>query len=73
LVGSAAAGPSCHVPCGPCTGGSGQVASWQRPRLVAKGDPDRDQTLATTLRQTIAELPQGAVVLAEVLAEDETH
>jgi transposase len=44
------------------------VASWRRPRLVAKGDPDRDQILAT-LRQTIAELPQGAVVLAE----DETH
>jgi transposase len=46
----------------------GEVASWRRPRLVAKGDPDRDQLLAT-LRQTIAELPPGAVVLAE----DETH
>jgi transposase len=45
-----------------------EVARWRRPRLVAKGDPDRDQTLAT-LRQTIAELPEGAVVLAE----DETH
>jgi transposase len=45
-----------------------QVASWRRPRLVAKGDPDREQVLAG-LRQTIAELPQGAVVLAE----DETH
>jgi transposase len=44
------------------------VACWRRPRLVAKGDPDRDQTLAD-LRQTIAELPEGAVVLAE----DETH
>jgi transposase len=44
------------------------VACWRRPRLVAKGDPDRDQILAG-LRQTIAELPQGAVVLAE----DETH
>jgi transposase len=46
----------------------GEVACWRRPRLVAKGDPDRDQTLAT-LRQRIAELPEGAVVLAE----DETH
>ena len=45
-----------------------QVAAWQRPRLVAKGGPDRDQVLAG-LRQTIAELPDGAVVLAE----DETH
>jgi transposase len=44
------------------------VACWRRPRLVAKGDPDRDQILAS-LRQTIAELPEGAVVLAE----DETH
>ena len=46
----------------------GEVAAWRRPRLVAKGDPDRDQVLAA-LRQAIAELPQGAVVLAE----DETH
>jgi transposase len=46
----------------------GEVAAWRRPRLVAKGDPDRDQVL-TDLRQAIAELPQGAVVLAE----DETH
>jgi transposase len=46
----------------------GEVAAWRRARLVAKGDPDRDQTLAA-LRQTLAELPQGAVVLAE----DETH
>ena len=45
-----------------------EVATWRRPRLVAKGDPDRDQVLAG-LRQRIAELPQGAVVLAE----DETH
>jgi transposase len=45
-----------------------EVAAWRRPRLVAKGDPDRDQVLAA-LRQTIASLPQGAVVLAE----DETH
>lgn len=46
----------------------GEVARWRRPRLVAKGDPDRDQVLAT-LRQAIAELPTGAAVLAE----DETH
>jgi transposase len=45
-----------------------EVAAWRRPRLVAKGDPDRDQVLAA-LRQAIAELPQGAVVLAQ----DETH
>ncbi len=45
-----------------------QVAAWRRPRLVAKGDPDRDQVLAA-LRQTLAALPDGAVVLAE----DETH
>src|SRR5512132_1090835 len=45
-----------------------EVAAWRRPRLVAKGDPDRPQVLAA-LRQAIAELPQGTVVLAE----DETH
>jgi transposase len=45
-----------------------QVACWRRPRLVARGDPDRDQVLAT-LRQQIADLPQGSVVLAQ----DETH
>jgi transposase len=33
-----------------------EVAAGRRPRLVAKGDPDRDQVLAA-LRQTIAELP----------------
>jgi transposase len=44
------------------------VACWRRPRLVAKGDPDRDQILAG-LHQAIAALPSGAVVLAE----DETH
>src|SRR6266540_873133 len=38
-----------------------EVAAWRRPRLVAKGDPDRDQVIAA--------LPQDAVVLAE----DETH
>jgi transposase len=46
----------------------GEVAAWRRPRLVAKGDPDRDQILAD-LRQAIAELPDGAVLLAK----DEAH
>jgi transposase len=45
-----------------------QVAAWRRPRLVAKGDPDRDQVLAD-LQQQVRNLPDGAVVLAE----DETH
>jgi transposase len=46
----------------------GEVACWRRPRLVAKGDPDRDQVLAG-LHQQLGDLPAGAVVLAE----DETH
>jgi transposase len=45
-----------------------EVAGWRRPRLVAKGDPDRDQVLAD-LHQQLRKLPEGAVVLAE----DETH
>ena len=45
-----------------------EVAAWRRPRLVAKGDPDRDQVLAD-LHQQLNQLPKGAVVLAE----DETH
>jgi transposase len=45
-----------------------EVAAWRRPRLVAKGDPDRDQVLAD-LHQQLGDLPAGAVVLAE----DETH
>jgi transposase len=45
-----------------------EVAGWRRPRLVARGDPDREAALAA-LRQSIAELPEGAVVLAE----DESH
>jgi transposase len=45
-----------------------EVAVWRRPRLVAKGDPDRDQVLAE-LHQQLEDLPCGAVVLAE----DETH
>jgi transposase len=45
-----------------------EVAAWRRPRLVAKGDPDRDQVLAD-LHQQLEDLPHSAVVLAE----DETH
>jgi transposase len=45
-----------------------EVACWRRPRLVAKGDPDREGVLGN-LNQAIGELPAGAVVLAE----DETH
>jgi transposase len=45
-----------------------EIANWRRPRLVAKGDPDRDQLLAD-LHQQLGDLPTGAVVLAE----DETH
>jgi transposase len=45
-----------------------EVAAWRRPRLVAKGDPDREQVLAD-LQQQLRDLPDGAVVLAE----DETH
>jgi transposase len=45
-----------------------EVANWRRPRLVAKGDPDRDQVLAE-LHHQLEDLPEGAVVLAE----DETH
>src|SRR6266542_1253483 len=45
-----------------------EVAAWRRPRLVAKGDPDRDQVLAGR-HQQLSDLPAGAVVLAE----DETH
>jgi hypothetical protein len=35
-----------------------EVAGWRRPRLVARGDPDREAALAA-LRQSIAELPEG--------------
>jgi hypothetical protein len=45
-----------------------EQASWRRPRLVAKSDPDRDQVVAT-VRERVAALPAGSVVLAE----DETH
>jgi transposase len=45
-----------------------EVAAWRRPRLVAKGAPDAEQVVAG-VRAAIAELPDGAVVLAE----DEIH
>jgi hypothetical protein len=45
-----------------------EVAAWRRPRLVARGDLNRDQVLAA-LHQQLGSLPDGAVVLAE----DETH
>lgn len=45
-----------------------EQARWRRPRLVGKGDPDRDQIL-TRIRAHIAALPTGSVVLAQ----DETH
>ena len=43
-------------------------ARWRRPRLLAKSDPDHDQTCAH-IRDQIAALPAGSAVLAE----DETH
>jgi transposase-like protein len=45
-----------------------EQASWRRPRLVAKGDPNEAAVLAA-LHQEIAGLPEGAVLLAE----DESH
>ncbi|GAA2717653.1 IS630 family transposase [Actinoplanes palleronii] len=45
-----------------------EQARWSRPRLIAKSDPNRDQICAD-IRQRIAALPTGSVVLAE----DETH
>jgi transposase len=45
-----------------------EQATWRRPRLVARGDPDRRHILATLRRKTAA-LPRGSVILAE----DETH
>src|SRR5689334_5655145 len=41
-----------------------EQASWLRPRLVAKGDPEEAAVLAA-LHQEIAALPEGAVLLAE--------
>ena len=45
-----------------------EQAAWRRPRLTARGDPDRARVLAA-LRRHLAALPCGSVVLAE----DETH
>jgi transposase len=45
-----------------------EQARWARPRLIAKGDPNRD-TICADIRDRIAALPAGSVVLAE----DETH
>jgi hypothetical protein len=45
-----------------------EQASWRRPRLVAKGDPDEAAVLAA-LHQEIEALPEGAAILAE----DESH
>jgi hypothetical protein len=45
-----------------------EQARWARPRLIAKSDPNRD-TICTDIRNRIAALPEGSVVLAE----DETH
>jgi transposase len=45
-----------------------EQARWARPRLIAKSDPHHDQICAD-IRDRIAALPEGSVVLAE----DETH
>lgn len=45
-----------------------EQASWRRPLLVAKGDPEEAAVLAE-LHRDIAALPDGAVILAE----DESH
>ncbi|MGI5508149.1 IS630 family transposase [Streptomyces sp. CA-106131] len=45
-----------------------EQAAWRRPRLVARGDPERRRTLAA-LRRQLAALPHGSAVWAE----DETH
>jgi len=45
-----------------------EQAAWRRPRLIAKGDPDRD-TICADIRARVAGLPAGSVVLAE----DETR
>lgn len=45
-----------------------EQAVWRRPRLIAKGDPEHD-TICQQIREKIAALPTGSVVLAE----DETH
>jgi DDE superfamily endonuclease/Winged helix-turn helix len=45
-----------------------EQASWRRPRLVAKGDPEEAAVVAA-LHQEITTLPESAVILAE----DEAH
>ncbi len=45
-----------------------EQASWRRPRLVAKGDPEEAAGVAA-LHQEIAALPEDAVILTE----DESH
>jgi hypothetical protein len=45
-----------------------EQATWRRPRLIAKGEPDHD-IICADIRARIAALPAGSVVLAE----DETH
>ena len=45
-----------------------EQAVWRRPRLIAKSHPDHDQ-VCQQVREQIAALPTGSVVLAE----DETH
>jgi len=45
-----------------------EQARWRRPRLIAKSDPDQD-TICQRIREQVAALPEGSVVLAE----DETH
>jgi transposase len=45
-----------------------EQARWARPRLIAKGAPDRD-AICAAIRAEITALPAGSVVLAE----DETH
>ncbi|HEX5541858.1 MAG TPA: IS630 family transposase [Micromonospora sp.] len=45
-----------------------EQAAWRRPRLTARGDPNRRRVLAA-LRRQLRALPGGSVVLTE----DETH
>jgi transposase len=45
-----------------------EQARWARPRLIAKSDPDHDET-CQRIQDQISALPAGSVILAE----DETH
>ncbi len=45
-----------------------EQATWRRPRLVAKTDPDHD-TICARIRRRLRHLPTGTVILAE----DETY